>query len=265
MRNILESVHAQALDDIARQDVVLGLDFDGTLAPIVDDPAQARMSERTGALLRLVALLYPTVVISGRSRADLAPRLARIPLVALVGSHGAEPGFGPIDLSTRRLVSSWAKAIRQPVETLRGVHVEDNGFSLSIHYRHAPSRAFARRAITAAAQALPAARLIHGRAVVTVAPAGAPDKGQALEAVLDRTGRSRAVFVGDDRTDEDAFRSPGVVLAIRVGRTSRTSASAYVPRQADVDALLRRLADARRRAQGLRSDTLALERLLALR
>jgi trehalose 6-phosphate phosphatase len=265
VRNILHSTHQTELDDLGRADVLVGLDFDGTLAPLVDDPAQARMRERTEILLRLVALLYPTAVISERSRADLGRRVACIPLAATVGSHGAEPGIGPLDLGARRRVSSWLDAIREPVERLRGVVVEDNGFSLSIHYRHAPSRALARRAITSVLQALPGARIFPGRAVVTVAPAEALHKGQALETVRVRTGCSRAIYVGDDRTDEDAFRSPGVALAIRIGRTSRTSASAYLPAQADIDELLRRLASARRRARGLRGDTVALERLLALR
>lgn len=265
MKSILDAEWQPVLDELGRSDVLLAFDFDGTLAPIVPDPPRAEMRDGTRALLRVAALLYPTAVVSGRSRADLAPRVARIPLVATIGSHGAEAGFGPLDLAMRRRVARWREAIRDPVEALPGVVVEDNGFSISIHYRHAPSRSHARRAITAAVSALPEARIVPGRAVVTVAPAEAPDKGKALEALLTRTGRARAVFVGDDRTDEDAFRAQRVTLAVRVGRTGRTAAQAYLPDQAAIDELLRRLVRARRQAQGLEGDTQGLERLLAIR
>lgn len=265
MKSILETEWQSKLEDLARTDLLLAFDFDGTLAPIVDDPAQAAMRESTSALLRVAALLYPTAIISGRSRSDLAPRLARIPLVGFVGNHGAEAGFGPVDLDLRRKVAGWRDAIRDPVEQLRGVYVEDNGFSLSVHYRHAPSWTYARKAILAVAGVLPEVRIILGRAVVTIAPAAAPDKGAALEELLTRTGHARAVFVGDDRTDEDTFRAPRVALAVRVGRTTRTAAHAYLPSQDGIDELLRRLAGARRRAHGLGGDTLGLERLLAIR
>ena len=265
MKSILDPTWEARLDELAREDVLLAFDFDGTLAPIVPDPAWACMRDATCGLLRVAALLYPTAVVSGRSRADLAPRVARVPLVATIGSHGAEAGFGPIDLELRRRVAAWREAVREPVEALRGVRVEDSGFSLSVHYRHAPCRASARRAITAALSALPDVRLVPGRAVVTAAPAEAPDKGRALEALLARTGRTMAVFVGDDRTDEDAFRAPSVALGVRVGRTARTAARAYLPDQAGIDELLRRLIRARRRAQGLAGDLEGLERLLAVR
>jgi trehalose 6-phosphate phosphatase len=101
--------------------------------------------------------------------------------------------------------------------------------------------------------------------VVTVAPADSPDKGEALQALLARTRNRRALFVGDDRTDEDAFRAPGVAVGVRVGRTRRTAAHAYLPDQASIDELLRRLVRARRRAQGLEGDTQGLERMLAVR
>ncbi len=265
MRSILEPEWEKALDELAEGDVLLAFDFDGTLAPIVPSPPEARMQLSTWALLRVVALLYPTAVISGRSRADLAPRVARIPLVATIGSHGAEAGFGPIDLKLRRRVAAWRDAIREPVEALQGVFMEDNGFSLSIHYRHAPSPADARRAITAAVSSVPEARIVPGRFVVTLAPAEAPNKGQALQALLSRLGKARALFVGDDRTDEDAFRAAGVAVAVRVGRSGRSAAHAYLPEQAAIDELLRRLIRARRRVHGLEGDTEGLERLLAIR
>ncbi|HYD42112.1 MAG TPA: trehalose-phosphatase [Anaeromyxobacter sp.] len=265
MKSILDPNWEARLDQLAREDVLLAFDFDGTLAPIVPDPPAARMRDRTCALLRVAALLYPTAVISGRSRADVAARVARVPLVAIVGSHGAEAGFGPLDLAVRRRVAAWRDAIRAPIESLPGVVVEDNGFSLSVHYRHAPSRASARRAITAALSALPDARVVPGRAVVTAAPAASPNKGEAVQALLARTGRAAAVFVGDDRTDEDAFRAPGVALGVRVGRTARTGAHAYLPDQAGIDELLRRLIRARRKAQGLAGDLEGLERVLAVR
>jgi trehalose 6-phosphate phosphatase len=261
MRNVLEPAARPALDAVARAPHLVVLDFDGTLAPIVDDPAAAAIPGSTRALLRLVSLLYPCAVVSGRARADLAPRLAGLPLAAIVGNHGAEAGFGPVDRSVREAVLSWRAALGEALGRRAGVHVEDKGLSLAVHYRAAPDRGEARRAARDAAAGLRGARVFAGRCVLNVVPADAHDKGAAIEALAARLGVPRAVYAGDDVTDEDAFRSRAVTTGVRVGRTHASAAPWYVPAQPDVDGLLRELVRARRRADGLPEDTAALERI----
>lgn len=263
MKDILSDEGRPLLDQVARERMVLAFDFDGTLAPLVDDPAAARMRSSTRALLRLVSVLHPCCVISGRARADLVPRLDGIPLVAIVGNHGAEAGHGPVDQSARDSVKAWAGAARAWLRGLRGVEVEDKGLSLAIHWRRAESPALAARAVEDFAERLADARVFRGNAVMNVVPPDLHDKGAALSRVLERVGRRRAVYVGDDTTDEDAFRSDVVHLAVRVGDSAGSAASWFVPSQADVDELLRAVVRARRRQDGLPDTIAGLERMLA--
>jgi trehalose 6-phosphate phosphatase len=261
MKNVLQDC-VTVLDEVAREGMLLVFDFDGTLAPIVDDPASAELRCSTRKLLRLASLLYPCAVLSGRARADLLTRLEGIPLVAVVGNHGAEAGFGPVERSLRAAVVAWKRAIEAHALAVPGVTVEDKGLSIAIHYRNAASRSAARRTLHGVAASLPGARVLGGRAVVNVVPAGTHDKGAAVAQLLGRTDRRRALFVGDGVADEDAFRSRSVAVGVRVGRTHLSAAQYYVPSQADVDELLRTLVRSRRRQDGLHEDVAGLERLM---
>ncbi len=86
-------------------------------------------------------------------------------------------------------------------------------------------------------------RLLGGKQVLNILPAGSPHKGLALERARARLGCDTAVYLGDDETDEDVFAvdQPGQLLSIRVGRKRTSSAAYYIRRQADIDRLLRRL------------------------
>jgi len=251
MKTILSVDGRGALDDLAARRALLAFDFDGTLAPIVADRDAAEMRPETRRLLRALALLYPCAVVSGRARADVAARVADIPLFAVVGNHGAEAGHGPLDRSRRARVLSWVRILRRELGVVPGVDVEDKWFSVAVHYRHVRSRAAARGLVLRVATALERARVFGGHAVMNVVPAEAPDKGSALQELLRRAGPRPVLYVGDDRTDEDVFSSPRVDVGVRVGRTARSAAAWYVPRQVAVDDLLRALIAACTRRDGL--------------
>jgi trehalose 6-phosphate phosphatase len=88
------------------------------------------------------------------------------------------------------------------------------------------------------------ARLVEGKASLGVAHAAAPHKGDALVTFLSRLGAQRAVFVGDDQTDEDVFDLPdsgGWLLTVRVGKRRGSRAQFYLKRQQEIDDLLRLL------------------------
>jgi trehalose 6-phosphate phosphatase len=250
MKAILSDECRPALDALARERALLVFDFDGTLAPIVERPEDAAMRDETRALLRVAALLYPCAVVSGRSRADLAPRLAGVPLLAFVGSHGAEAGFGPVDSGPRPRVARWVAELRARLAGAPGVEVEDKGLSVAIHYRRAPDVSAAKARVRDAAEALDGARVFGGHAVVNAVPAESPDKGGAVGALLHRIGWRQALYVGDDVTDEDAFAAEGVAIGVRVGIAPASAARYYLPEQRDVDALLGALVAARRRLDG---------------
>lgn len=252
MRNVLSARARPVLERIAGSRSLVALDYDGTLAPIVADPDRARMRTVTRRLLARVAARYPTAVVSGRRRGEVARFLAGVPLRAIVGNHGVEWGTrsGP---PTAGRVLSWRRSLVLALAGLDGVGIEGKGLSLTIHYRAAPDRRAAAAAARAAAQRLPRVRIVPGKCVLNIVAADAPHKGDAVERLRRRLGCELAVFVGDDRTDEDAFSltDGGSLVAIRVGRSRRSRAPWYLESQLEVDALLETLL-ALRRAAGKR-------------
>jgi trehalose 6-phosphate phosphatase len=253
MKHILAAPQAQLLQQLSWSHVLLGFDFDGTLAPIVSEPDRAAPRDATLRRLGDVAQLYPCVVISGRSVADLAPRLDGVALRGLIGNHGIEPWRGSDEL--RRTVARWRTELERILAPAEGVVVEDKQLSLAIQYRRSRSKKAARGAIVRALGALDDARIIGGKQVVNVLPLGAPHKGVALERERDRLDCDTALFVGDDETDEDVFAldRPGRLLGVRVGRAPASQASYYLRDQREIDALLDRLIVLRRGAPRART------------
>jgi len=221
--------------------VLLAFDFDGTLAPIVGDPAAARMRPATRRLLGRVAAARPCVVISGRSRSDLRSRVAETGVRSLIGNHGAEPWEHSAEL--RRQVAAWKAALSRRLPPFEGLWVEDKGLSLTVHYRHCPSKERARSAILRAARPLAHVRLVPGKYGISLVGRNAPDKGAAFAAEMKRRGAERALYVGDDDTDEDVFRlrNDGLLLTVRVGRCRRSHARYFLRSQREIDQLLRNL------------------------
>jgi trehalose 6-phosphate phosphatase len=245
VKNILADEHLPTLRHFARQRVLLAFDFDGTLAPIVRDPNTAALRAKTRTLLARVAKLYPCVVISGRARADVTKKVAGVRLRAVIGNHGMEPSRNL--RGAQWLATLWQAQLASTLPKIPGVVVEDKGPSLAIHYRLARSRAAVRRHILIAAADLHDARIVEGKMVVNIVPADAPDKGTALVRLCKRLHCESAIYIGDDENDEDVFAlaSDGRLLGIRVGCSRRSQAAYFLPSQANIDALLVELADAR--------------------
>jgi trehalose 6-phosphate phosphatase len=247
--------------------LLVALDFDGTLAPITDDRRAAEMRASTRALLHAVAARVPVVVLSGRARGDVARRLAGVPLVAIVGNHGGEiDDDARVAHGMRRARAALARALAGQA----GVEIEDKGLSLSVHYRHAPRPAVARVAIErAVARVASDLAIVDGKRVVNLVPRGAPDKGDALAQLVRTHRKDAAIFVGDDVTDEAVFtRAFDVpVLGVRVGKSGKTSADYTLARQRDIDrllALIRDFADGRPAARSHASSDVDLPPALEL-
>jgi trehalose 6-phosphate phosphatase len=249
VKSILRPAGRNALARFAGSRVLLAFDFDGTLAPLVRDPDRARMRPSTARLLRRVARLYPCVVISGRSRADVLARVRGLPVRGVIGNHGAETGRKAPRV--RRDVARWRELLRSRLRGRRGLRIEDKTYSLAVHYRGGPGGKPA-AAIREAAAGLRGARVFGGRRVVNVVAAASPDKGAALALERRRLRCETAIYVGDDETDEDVFAraDPRQVLTLRVGAGEASSAAFTLPRQAAVDRLLALLAALRGAASG---------------
>lgn len=247
MRRILARESRALLEQLAWSKVLLGFDFDGTLAPIVADPARAMMRPRTRALLSQVAQRYPCVVISGRAQTDVAARVRGSGLAEVVGNHGVEPWASTTGFL--RQVEGWQPELARALSACRGVVIENKGLSVAVHYRRSREKKKARALILKAVAKLDKVRVIGGKQVINVLPEGAPHKGIALERAREAHGCDTALFVGDDATDEDVFTldQPGQLVTVRVG-ASRASAAAYCLRtQSEIDVLLQRLIDLRPR------------------
>jgi trehalose 6-phosphate phosphatase len=238
MKSILDPHYQSVLRKFITRDTLMAFDYDGTLAPIVDDPNHAQMRPATRELLRQVALQYPTVVITGRKRAEILEFIPNVPLREIIGNHGAENAETVSEPIARR-VADWRGELEKRLETLAGVIIEDKCYSLSIHYRHTRDKN-AEFSIAEAAKNLPGARRIGGKFVLNIVPSEAPDKGTILLRLCERFNTPHSVFVGDDDTDEDVFAldNYGRVLGIRVGINDTTAASYYIPGQTDIDRLL---------------------------
>ena len=201
--------------DPARAAVLL--DVDGTLAPIVRHADDAAVPEATRAVLIRVANLYGAVAcVSGR-RASIARQIVSLGTIAYVGNHGAEvlrPGRTQPDVDReagawqRRVHQFSASAYDEDLQRLR-VRLEDKGPIMAFHWRGAPDDEAAHAAVKQIAESAERGGFhVHwGRKVLEVRPPVALDKGRGVHGLLRDLDLDAAVYVGDDRTDLDAFRA----------------------------------------------------------
>ncbi len=229
------------------------LDFDGTLAPIVDHPDLAQPAPGALEVLDTLAGQAPIAVVSGRPIADVRRRLGEL-TAAYAGGHGAELILA--DGEPAPLVDPGAVAatldraeeeVRALVDDAAGWLVERKQASLAVHHRLAAEDSVLELSprVQAVLEQLaadpPGFDVLAGKAVVELRPVGA-DKGAALERIA-RTAPTRPpLVVGDDVTDEDAFevaRSRGG-RAILVATEDRPTAA--TDRIADPDEVVRLLA-----------------------
>lgn len=247
MRDLLTERTADLVADIAASRVLLAFDFDGTLAPIVDDPDGAHMRPATSRLFRELCGLYPCVVISGRAKADVLARLDGAAVRHVVGNHGLEAGGGLDTYAEETQIAR--RLLEAALGGARGLEIEDKRYSLAIHYRRAPGKRAARALITRAIAALPSSmRVVEGKQVVNLVPERAPHKGDALLRLRALEQADTAIFVGDDVTDEDVFTldEPGRLLTVRIGKSARSAAAYYLRDQRTIDKLLSRLVSLRK-------------------
>lgn len=242
MRSIFDPNARPLLEALATEEALFAFDFDGTLAPIVEEPSAAFMRPRTAELLTKLASRRPCAVISGRMRADVLPRLGKAPLVAVVGNHGAEweDGDDPRARVARRRIGSIREEIERRLGAVEGVRIEDKGLSLAVHLREPASVENVAPLVSAALEPAHDARVFGGKRVINVVLRDAPDKGTALRRLVRELSPEAALYIGDDVTDEDAFVNPGVraFCSIRVGQAPSSKAEYFLPHQNEIDEVL---------------------------
>ena len=216
------------------------LDFDGTLAPIVERARDAVLPPRTKQYLCKLAA-SPTIdlaIVSGRAIADLHPRI-RVDGIEFSGNHGRErlkPGLSltEVDPSVRVIVAQVCEQVRKEVSGISGVYVEDKKLTASLHYRQVPEEFHAkiRDVVRGVERTFGAAiELAEGKCVFDFFPADGANKGEAVKALLAERGGVATVlpiYCGDDTTDETVFRTlPRESITVYVGRGSKVSAARY--------------------------------------
>ncbi|MGF7218093.1 trehalose 6-phosphate synthase/phosphatase [Spirosoma lacussanchae] len=233
------------------QQRLLLFDFDGTLAPIVDDPASARPSDSLRESLSRLAEATDLVVISGRNRAFLEKTFDSIP-VHLVAEHGAflkKPGqpWERLDLSAGDWVEPIRMVMNQFVDRFPGSFIEEKETAIAWHYRLVEADDVDTQSVELATQlrdvstSTPLA-VIQGNKVVEVKPS-LHSKGTVALSIFEQIPYDFIVSIGDDTTDEDMFRQlPNWAYTLKVG--SGASYARYrLARQQDVETLLKRMSD----------------------
>lgn len=209
---------------------LLAFDFDGTLAPIVARPDDARVSQAVARRLDRLAATLPLAIISGRKVADVRTRLAFEPRY-IIGNHGAEDPSVAVPVDRSEVFDALRERLREHAIELEaaGVGVEDKQQSFALHYRLSRDREEAYQLITHLLSGLgPDVKMFGGKMVVNVVAAASPDKADALARLLRRSGARGAVFVGDDFNDEPVFaRAKTSWLTVRVGRDDPTSRAMF--------------------------------------
>ncbi len=230
--------------------LLVGCDFDGTLAEIVEDPDDARPVEGAiEALQRLVSCAGVTVlVLSGRSLRELSVLLHGVDGVRLVGSHGAERDDGDASLTEaqEQLRARVVLALSRAASSVPGARLERKPAGAAVHVRRAARDDAARllAELRAGPASWPGVRATEGKEVLELSVVDI-DKGRAFSRFRGRLDVDAAVFVGDDVTDEHVFAALGQGdLAVKVG-AGATRAAHRVRRPADVVELLVALAEAR--------------------
>jgi trehalose-phosphatase len=233
--------------------LLVACDVDGTLAPIVDRPADATVHPDALETLEALAALpsTPVALVSGRPLRDLRVMTRLGPEIVLVGSHGAEHGdYTSVSPATALVLEQVLRDVRFITDGVPGVLVEEKATGVAVHVRLA-DRADAARVtaeVVAGPSARPGVRTTHGKEVVELSVVDT-DKGSALDRLRDDTGADAIIFAGDDVTDEWAFaRMAATDVSIKVG-PGETGARFRVTSTEAIPPLLRLLLEARTAAR----------------
>ncbi|OAQ54475.1 trehalose-phosphatase [Natrinema mahii] len=231
------------------------LDFDGTLAPIVDEPDAARPTDDNR---RAVARLadhqdVTTAVVSGRALRDVRDRIDGPAIYA--GNHGLELArrgsiaVHPVARKRAARIDRLCAVLETTLASIPNVRIENKRLSGTVHFRSVPpaARPVARRLTTAVFEAFSggALELSRGKRILEIGPSIPWGKGNAVELIAaDKPPGTATVYVGDDVTDESAFRAvePGGI-GVRVGGDGPSAASYRVESPAGVASLLSLLED----------------------
>lgn len=245
-----------ALESIARADhLLIALDFDGTMSPLVPLAADARPLPGSASALSALGQLpeTTTALVSGRALDSLRSVATPDPETLLIGSHGAEtwtgPDGAPLTLTDQQtdLLRRATAAVQRVVDSHAGTMLESKPAGVVLHTRTADDdiAAAATDAARAALDQLEGAHITDGKRVLETSVISA-DKGQGIRSLREYTGATAVLFAGDDVTDEHAFAAlEGQDLGIKIG-DGKTRADHRIHSPEELVLVLERLLELRR-------------------
>lgn len=243
--------------------IYLFLDYDGTLAPIAATPDKAVMPKKTKELLSRLSKMpdRKIAIVSGRALADVSKRIG-IKNLVYIGNHGFEikgstiSFKNPVSARYGRVLKEIKKKLEGRLSPIKGIIIEDKGYSLSIHYRlvdkeNMPKVEAEFYAAIFLYELRNDVRVKPGKMVLEVRPPVLWDKGRAVLWLLGRKlvamrGKKKKVlpvYMGDDLTDEDVFVSlKNRGMTIFIGKPKNTKAKFYLKDPGEVADFLEEVA-----------------------
>ncbi|MGQ9469178.1 MAG: trehalose-phosphatase [Nitrososphaerales archaeon] len=227
-------------------------DYDGTLTPIVDHPDQAILNVNVRDILKSFVKdrRFILAIVTGRKLKEII-HLVGIQGTYYIGNHGLEikgPSLTFIHPTAKKLsptISEICKNMKAEFEPIDGVIIEDKGMTASIHYRMAPKKMIEdiKKAVKSIIRSYEDFEIRHGKMVVEIRPKVSWDKGDAALWLVQKLGSDGfPVYIGDDETDEDAFKKINRGLTILVSNKKKHSnAKYYLKSTKDVHKFLYRL------------------------
>ena len=253
MKNILKD-WTSAAQSIAKASLIdLFLDFDGTIVPISSTPSAVHLPRYTHNLLRLLRDTGKCRIgiISGRPLQELI-QTVKLDGLYYAGNHGFEiagPRFKfeyPFTKKQSKTLESITKQLSNSLKGVEGILIEDKRYTLSVHYRlvSLQNRIQVASLVENCVRNYENIRLTNGKMVLEIRPDVDWNKGKAVDLIRKNLpSQGLSIYVGDDETDEDAFRMLADGITVRVGRVSDGSSSAkyYLESTDDVYVLLERI------------------------
>jgi trehalose 6-phosphate phosphatase len=241
----LEALEA-LLGRLAGKRPAVFLDYDGTLTGIVDRPEDAHLPAPARETVRALATWCQVAIVSGRDRRDVAARVG-LPELVYAGSHGfdiAGPHGAEIQYEAgggfTGTIQRAAKELQAQLSGIEGAIVEPKRYSVAVHFRLVAADDLWRleEAVRDVLAGYPDLKQTDGKMVFELRPRLDWDKGRAIDWLLKALGLDGPdvlpIYIGDDQTDEDAFRAlAGRGIGILVAEQPRPTAAGYRLRNPD--------------------------------
>ena len=248
---ILDRIHQ-------KQKILLLLDYDGTVTPIVKKPELARLNGSTRRLLKSLSKKVILGIISGRSLKDVKAKVG-IGGIIYAGNHGLEIEAGgrvyvhPEVRGFSKGLDRIAESLHEKLDHIPGIIVEHKGLTLSLHYR-CVNRLHQAKVKHVFYSVVKSRKITNGKKVFEVRPPVEWDKGRAVTKIIRQIkGKVLPLYIGDDVTDENAFKAikTKVIpphqnfwcggITIYVGRPKKSHAEYFVWNVEEVLKFLRKI------------------------